>query len=191
MTDNSGFIFELQGKRPHIDPTAWVAPGARVIGDVTLAADVSVWFNAVLRADFTSIRIGAGTNVQDLTMIHVDGTDERYDGSPAKGVTIGERVTIGHQCMIHSCDIADDCLVGMGATIMSGATIGQGSIVGAGAVVLEDAEIPPFSLVVGAPAKVRKTYEPSVIDEVIRRASDVYKQRLATFRGGLRPVPTE
>lgn len=128
-----------------IDPTAFIAPGAIVLGDVHLGAESSVWYNAVLRGDVERITIGAQTNIQDLTMIHAD---------PGVPCTVGERVTVGHRVILHGCTIEDDCLIGMGAIVLNGARVGRGSIVGAGAVLLEGTEIPPDSLVVGVPAKV-------------------------------------
>jgi carbonic anhydrase/acetyltransferase-like protein (isoleucine patch superfamily) len=128
-----------------IDPTAFIAPGAIVLGDVHLGAESSVWYNAVLRGDTDRITIGDQTNIQDLTMIHAD------EGVPC---TVGNRVTVGHRVILHGCTIEDDCLIGMGAIILNGVRVGRGSIIGAGAVVLEGMEIPPSSLVVGLPAKI-------------------------------------
>ena len=127
-----------------IDPTAFIAPGAIVLGDVHLGAESSVWYNAVLRGDTDRITIGARTNIQDLTMIHAD---------PGVPCTVGERVTVGHRVILHGCTIEDDCLIGMGAIILNGARVGRGSVIGAGALVRENAEIAPGSLVVGVPAK--------------------------------------
>lgn len=131
--------------RLRLDPTAFVAPGAVVVGDVTLGARAGVWFQCVLRGDTAPIRIGDDTNVQDLTMVHVD------HGMPA---VVGSRVTIGHRAIVHGCTIGDDCLVGMGAVVLSGAVIGAGSLIGAGALVKEGQQIPPGSLALGAPARV-------------------------------------
>lgn len=128
-----------------IDPTAWIAPGAVVVGEVTLGARASVWFNSVLRGDTAPIVIGADTNVQDNSTVHID------EGLPA---LVGARVTVGHRCIVHGCVIEDDCLVGMGAVVLSGARIGTGSLVGAAALVKEGQQIPPGSLAVGMPARV-------------------------------------
>jgi carbonic anhydrase/acetyltransferase-like protein (isoleucine patch superfamily) len=128
-----------------IDPTAFIAPGAIVLGDVHLGADSSVWYNAVLRGDTDRISIGDRTNIQDLTMIHAD---------PGVPCTVGSRVTVGHRVILHGCTIEDDCLIGMGSIILNGARVGRGSVVGAGAVLLEGMEVPPGSLVVGMPARV-------------------------------------
>lgn len=128
-----------------IDPSAFIAPGAIVLGDVHLGAESSIWYNAVLRGDTDRIAIGDQTNIQDLTMIHAD---------PGIPCTVGSRVTVGHRVILHGCTIEDDCLIGMGAIILNGARVGRGSIVGAGAVLLEGTQVPPGSLVVGVPAKV-------------------------------------
>lgn len=127
------------------DPTAWIAPGAIVVGQVTLRAGASVWFNSVLRGDGAPIEVGEGSNIQDNSTVHID------EGLPA---LVGNRVTVGHRAIVHGCVIEDDCLVGMGAVILSGARIGTGSLVGASALVKEGQVIPPGSLAVGAPARV-------------------------------------
>ena len=137
-----------------IDPTAFIAPGAIVLGDVHLGAESSVWYNAVLRGDTDRITIGEQTNIQDLTMIHAD---------PGVPCTIGCRVTVGHRVILHGCTVEDDCLIGMGAIVLNGARIGRGSIVGAGALVLEKMEVPPGSMVVGSPARIRRD-----VDEAMR-----------------------
>lgn len=128
-----------------LDASAFVAPGAIVVGDVTLGARSSVWFNTVVRGDSDRIVIGADSNVQDNSTVHVD------EGSPAR---IGARVTVGHRAIVHGCVIEDDVLVGMGAVILSGAVIGAGSLIGASALVREKQVIPPGSLVLGTPARV-------------------------------------
>ena len=191
MSRDPGGLYSFEGRRPVADASAFIAPGARVIGRTTLSAHTSVWFNAVLRADYCDIEVGEGSNVQDLTMVHVEAEGERGPGTAERGVRIGRYVTVGHSCVIHSCSIEDDCMIGMQATIMSGVVIGRGSIVGAGSVVLEDTVVPPFSLVAGNPARVRKTYPPSIVDEVIRRAATMYVQRAAAFRAGLRSLPPD
>ena len=182
-----GSIYSFEGHTPRIEPTAWVAPGAHVIGQVTLAAHASVWFNAVLRADRATIVVGEGSNIQDNTTIHIERAEEREDGQPA-GCTIGRNVTIGHNCVVHSCTVEDDVLIGMGAVVLSGALIGFGSIVGAGTVVLGDARIPPYSLVAGNPGKVRKTYDLATIAKITGVAARVYRERIEQFRQGLQKV---
>jgi carbonic anhydrase/acetyltransferase-like protein (isoleucine patch superfamily) len=131
--------------RLRLHATAFIAPGAVVVGDVTLGARSSVWFNAVLRGDVDRIEVGEDSNIQDGSVVHMD------EGSPA---LIGARVTIGHGAIIHGCVIEDDCLIGMGAVVLSGARIGAGSLIGAGALVREKQSIAPGSVALGMPAKV-------------------------------------
>jgi len=129
------------------DGDFWIAPDARVIGNVTLGQGASVWFGAILRGDNDEINIGAGTNLQEHVVGHCD---------PGFPLHVGENCTVGHKALIHGCTIGNGCLIGMSATILNGAVIGDGSIIGAGAVVTEGMEIPPRSLVVGMPAKIRR-----------------------------------
>jgi carbonic anhydrase/acetyltransferase-like protein (isoleucine patch superfamily) len=131
--------------RLRIHPTAFIAPGAVVVGEVTLGARSSVWFNTVVRGDTAAIEVGDDTNLQDNTVVHVD------EAMPA---VIGSRVTVGHRAIVHGCVVEDDVLVGMGAVILSGARVGAGSLIGAAALVRERQVIPPGSLAVGAPARV-------------------------------------
>jgi carbonic anhydrase/acetyltransferase-like protein (isoleucine patch superfamily) len=186
VTNVLGQVFAYEGHVPRIDPGAFVAPGAMIIGQVTIAANASIWFNCVLRGDLASIEVGEGSNIQDLTTMHIQGTSERGGGRPPRHTKVGRNVTVGHNCVIHGCTIEDDCLIGMNAVVMNAAVIGHGSIVGAGAVVLEETVVPPFSLVVGNPAKVKKTYPPSVIEDVIHVAARSYQARIEAFKKGLR-----
>ena len=124
-------------ERPAIDPSAFIARGAVVVGDVTIGARASVWFHAVVRGDTDRIEVGEGTNVQDHAVIHAD---------PGQPAIVGSRVTLGHRALVHGCVIEDRCLVGMGATVLNGARIGAGSLVAAGALVLEGLAVPPESL---------------------------------------------
>ncbi|MFD6328866.1 gamma carbonic anhydrase family protein [Streptomyces niveus] len=140
-------IAGVGGKEPAVDPTAFVAPTAVVLGEVTLAAGSSVWYHTVLRADGGPIVIGADTNIQDNCTVHVDL------GSP---VTIGARVSVGHNAVLHGCTVEDDVLVGMGAAVLNGAYIGTGSLVAAQALVPQGMRVPPGSLVAGVPAKVKR-----------------------------------
>jgi carbonic anhydrase/acetyltransferase-like protein (isoleucine patch superfamily) len=140
-------VLALPNSTPSIDDTAFVAEGARIIGDVSLADGASVWYNAVLRGDSARIIIGPGSNVQDNVSIHVDS------GHP---VIVGDKVSIGHNAVVHGCTIGDGTLIGMGAVILSGARIGDGCLIAGGSVVLAEAEIPAGSLVAGVPAKVRR-----------------------------------
>jgi carbonic anhydrase/acetyltransferase-like protein (isoleucine patch superfamily) len=171
-------ILAVNGTAPQIDDAAFVASGARVVGDVHLHAGASVWYNAVLRADGDSITIGAGSNLQDSVSVHVD------KGSP---VVIGEDVSVGHNAVVHGCTIGDGSLVGMGAVVLNGASIGAGCLVAGGAVVLENAEIPPGSLVAGVPAKVRRALTDDEKAGLLRNAR-VYREEHLPAHRGARPA---
>ena len=137
-------IYSFCGKKPVAGERVFIAPGARVIGDVELADDVSVFHNAVLRGDINSIKVGKGTNIQDNSTVHL---------ASDRGVVIGEGVTVGHNAIIHACTIENHCIIGMGSCIMDEALIGHHSIVGAGTLVTGGKEFPPYSLITGSPAR--------------------------------------
>jgi len=137
-------IRDFEGKTPRIDESAFVSDNAVVLGNVTLKANSSVWYGAVLRADINSITIGECTNIQDLCVIHVDSD---------KPVVIGDDVTVGHGAILHGCTIEDRCLIGMGAIVLDGAVIGTGAVVGAGALVPPGKKIKPHTLVAGVPTQ--------------------------------------
>lgn len=144
-------IYRIDVGTPQIDPSAYVAPTAVVVGKVSMGPESSLWHSAVLRADATEITIGAGSNIQDCSACHAD---------PGFPLTVGERVSVGHNVVLHGCTIEDDVLVGMSSTVMNGAVVGSGSIIGAGALVTQGTVIPPNSMVLGSPAKVvRETTE--------------------------------
>ncbi|MCH2270090.1 MAG: gamma carbonic anhydrase family protein [SAR324 cluster bacterium] len=164
-------LYTLDESSPEFTKTTFVAPDASLIGRVRIGAFSSVWFNAVLRGDMEQISIGDETSFQDLSMGHSD---------PGFPLIIGNRVTVGHNCVMHGCEVEDDCLIGMGAILMNGVKIGRGSIVGAGAVLLEGMEVPPFSMVVGSPAKIRKTYEETILEN-IRAMSQIYVKRAIRY----------
>ena len=138
----------FQGIKPTIPDSAFIEETAVVIGDVIIGEDASVWFHTVIRGDVHYIRIGARTNIQDLSLLHVTHND--YP------LVIGNDVTVGHRVVLHGCTIKDRVLVGMGAIIMDGAEIGEDSLVGAGALVTEQTVVPPKSLILGSPAKVKR-----------------------------------
>jgi carbonic anhydrase/acetyltransferase-like protein (isoleucine patch superfamily) len=134
---------------PSIDPSAYVDVSAQVIGDVHLGAESSIWMNCVVRGDVNSIRIGDRSNIQDMTLVHVmRGTHPTI---------IGDDVTVGHSAVVHGATVEDRCLIGMGAILLNGCVIGSGSIIAAGTLVPEGMVIPPGSMVMGVPAKVRRT----------------------------------
>ena len=157
---------------PVVDESSYVAPGGVLAGDVTLHANVGIWFNAVLRGDYEPIVIGEGSNVQDNVSGHVD------TGFP---LTLGKNVSVGHNAVIHGCTVEDDCLIGMGAIVMNGAVIGAGSLVAAGALVLEGTIVPPGSLVAGVPAKVRRELTEEE-REGIRHNAENYRNRLTIYK---------
>jgi carbonic anhydrase/acetyltransferase-like protein (isoleucine patch superfamily) len=155
----SPLIIPINGNTPVVDGTAWVAPNATLIGNVTLGAEASVFYGAVLRGDVDSITLGARSNLQDNVTVHCDS------GIPTR---IGAGVSVGHAAVLHGCTVEDDCLIGMSATVLNGAVVGAGSLVAAGAVVLEGTVIPPRSLVAGVPAKVRR----ELTDEEFAKVQD-------------------
>lgn len=146
-------ILSFENHTPQIKDKVFIAPSADVIGEVSIGADSSIWFGTVIRGDINSITIGARTNIQDMSMIHVTHytKEDKSDGNP---ILIGDDVTIGHKVMLHGCTIEDACLIGMSATIIDGALIGKESIVGAGSLVTKDKKFPPRSLIMGSPAKL-------------------------------------
>jgi gamma-carbonic anhydrase len=144
----SAVVRTFRGKRPQLGANVFIAETAAVIGDVVLGDDASIWYGTTVRGDGMPIRIGARTNIQDNTVIHVT-TD-------FAGTDIGSDCTIGHSAIIHACVVEDVCLIGMGSILLDGARIGRGSLVGAGALVTPGTVIPPGSLVIGSPAKVKR-----------------------------------
>lgn len=145
-------ILELQGLKPEIASSVFVAPSADIIGDVRIDEESSIWFGVVIRGDVNAIRIGKRTSIQDLSMIHVTHYTQE-DKSDGFATTIGDDCTIAHRVMLHGCTIEDACLIGMSATILDGAIIGKESIVGANALVTKNKVFPPRSLIMGNPAK--------------------------------------
>jgi len=145
-------LLTFEGKAPLIDPSAFVAPGARLIGDIEIGAEASIWYNCVLRGDLNRIRIGARTNIQDGTVIHVDPP---RPGSPAEGFPclIGEEVLIGHMAMVHGCSLHDRAFVGLGAIVMDGCEIESDAMLAAGALLTQGKRIPAGQLWAGRPAK--------------------------------------
>ena len=158
--------YSLGGCTPKISSTAWVAPNASVIGDVTLGDSVSVWFGAVLRGDIDSITIGAGSNIQDGSVCHAD---------PGRPLVVGENVTVGHMVMLHGCSVGDNSLIGIGAVLMNGAKIGKNSVVGAGSLVTEGKEFPEGSLIMGSPAKVLRQLDAAALDKLKQNAANYVK----------------
>ena len=152
-SSRQALVLSVAGHTPRIAATVFLAPGSVVAGDVTLEDGVSVWFGTVVRAEREPIFVGADTNLQDGTVVHVD------PGFPAR---IGRRATVGHRVILHGCTVGDDALIGMGAIVLTGAVIGEGAVVGAGAVVTEGMDVPPRTVALGIPAKVRALSVPDV-----------------------------
>jgi carbonic anhydrase/acetyltransferase-like protein (isoleucine patch superfamily) len=170
------FIFPFGAISPAIDASAFIAPGACVIGDVEIGARSSIWFGTVVRGDVFHIRIGERTNIQDNSVIHV--TTGKH---PA---IVGSDVTVGHRAIIHGCAIEDGALIGMGAIVMDRAVVGSGALVGAGALVTEGTEIPPDTLAIGRPARPVRALKRDEIDHV-RWAARHYAELAAKYIAGI------
>ena len=158
-----------RGQMPRVHPTAFIDDSAQVIGDVEIGEDSSVWMCVVMRGDVNRIRVGRRSNVQDSTVVHV-----MKDTHPTQ---IGDDVTIGHGAIVHGCTIEDRCLIGMGAILLNGVTVGSGSIVAAGSLLPEGTQVPPRSLVMGSPGKVRRTLSDADLDEI-----QMYADRYVAYR---------
>lgn len=171
-------LYELDGVAPEVDPSAWIADSAQVMGRVSLAEDVSVWFGTVIRGDTESITIGRGSNIQDGTVMHAD------IGMP---IVLGEHVTVGHKVMLHGCTIGDETLIGIGAVVLNGAKIGRNCLVGAGALVTEGKEFPDGSMILGSPAKAVRTLTPEQM-QGLRLSARHYVQNARRFQTGLRKI---
>jgi carbonic anhydrase/acetyltransferase-like protein (isoleucine patch superfamily) len=149
-------VDRLSYRAEQIDPSAWIAPNSTVLGDVAIGEYSSVWFGAVVRADTEPVRIGRRTNVQDLCVLHAD---------PGFPCLVGDEVTIGHGAIVHGARVADRVMIGMRAVVLNGAQIGEHCVIGAGAVVPEGMAVPPRSLVLGVPGKIRREV---TADEIVR-----------------------
>ena len=171
-------IYELDGVAPRVAASAWVADTAQVIGNVVLGENASVWFGTVVRGDTEAITIGAGTNIQDASVLHADF------GQP---LVVGERVTVGHQVMLHGCTIGDESLIGIGAIVLNGARIGKNCLVGAGSLVTEGKEFPDGSMIMGTPAKVVRQLTPEQI-EGLRLSAQHYIDNARMFRATLKKL---
>ena len=171
-------VYEVDGKTPQVDSTAWIADSAQVMGHVTLGPDASVWFGCVLRGDTESMTIGEGSNIQDLTVMHAD------HGLP---LTIGKLVTVGHKVMLLGCNFGDESLIGIGAIVLNGARIGKNCLVGAGSLVTEGKEFPDGSMIMGTPAKVVRQLTPEQI-EGLRLSAQHYIDNARMFRATLKKL---
>ncbi|MDP2769276.1 MAG: gamma carbonic anhydrase family protein [Giesbergeria sp.] len=171
-------MYELDGIAPQVADSSWVADSAQVMGRVVLGEDVSVWFGTVVRGDTESITIGAGSNIQDASVLHADF---------GKPLVVGERVTVGHKVMLHGCTIGDETLIGIGAVVLNGAKIGKNCLVGAGALVTEGKEFPDGSMIIGSPAKVVRQLTPEQMDG-LRMSALHYIENARRFKSGLRKL---
>lgn len=171
-------IFKLDTQIPTVDSAAWIAPGAQVIGKVTVGPQASVWQGAVLRGDLESICVGRGSNIQDNAVIHTE------IGAPC---IVGEDVTVGHGAILHGCTVDDGALIGMGATILNRAVIGEDAVVGAGALVPEGKTVEPRTLVVGCPARVVRSLTE---EEVARNRANSrhYVEAIERYKNGLEQI---
>jgi acetyltransferase-like isoleucine patch superfamily enzyme len=171
-------IYELDGVAPRLADSVWVADSAQVIGNVELAADVSVWFGATIRGDTELIRVGSGSNIQDGSVLHAD---------VAQPLTIGSHVTVGHKVMLHGCTVGDGSLIGIGAVVLNGAKIGKCCIVGAGALVTEGKEFPDGSMILGSPARAVRELTSEQQAGLLRSAAH-YVENARRYRAGLHKI---
>ncbi|MBI3105591.1 MAG: gamma carbonic anhydrase family protein [Candidatus Rokubacteria bacterium] len=172
-------LFSFEGKSPRIHPTAFIAPTASIIGDVTVEENASVWYNAVVRADFNAIVIRHGANVQDCAVIHV---------TPVAGVEIGPGATVGHLCVVHAATIGEEALIGNSATVLDGARIGARAMVGAGSLVTPGTEIPDGMLALGSPCKVRGPLAGTPAERWVQINPSGYQALAQRHRAGVTPV---
>jgi carbonic anhydrase/acetyltransferase-like protein (isoleucine patch superfamily) len=161
-----------------IHPTAFIAPTAAVMGDVTVGENASLWYHTVVRGDMAPIIIGSDSNIQDGTIVHVD------EEVPC---TVGQRVAVGHRVILHGCTVADDCLIGMGSVLLNGVTVGAGSVIAAGAVIPEGMQIPPKSLVMGVPGRIIRAVDPALAERVKATWSH-YVEEARAHRSGRYPL---
>jgi carbonic anhydrase/acetyltransferase-like protein (isoleucine patch superfamily) len=171
-------IYDYGERRLQTEGSFYIAPSADVIGSVRLGDAVSIWFGAVLRGDNDWIHIGAGSNVQDGSIVHVD---------PGVPVIVGREVTIGHGVLLHGCVIGDGALIGNRATVLDGARIGAGSLVGAGTLITPNSDIPPGSVVLGSPGRVVRQVQPRDL-EWMRQGNESYRLKVRDYAARLRPA---
>ena len=169
-------IKSFENKRPTIHETAFVAENAVIIGDVKIGAESSIWYNSILRGDVNHIRIGARTNVQDASVIHVS--------SKTHPTVLEDEITLGHRVTLHGCYIETGCLIGIGSIVLDGAHIGANSLIAAGSLVTPNTRIPPRSLVMGSPAKIKRELDEDEIKNLEKfwrnyvSLSQIYKSQL-------------
>lgn len=167
-------ILPVKGVSPQIPESCFIAPNATIVGDVIMGEECSIWFNAVVRGDVNSIRIGNKVNIQDGACIHCTYQKTK--------TVIGNNVSIGHNALVHGCNVGDNVLIGMGSIVMDNATIGENSIIAAGAVVLEGTEVPPGSIFAGVPAKKVKDISPELLKGEVERIANNYLMYSSWFK---------
>ena len=172
-------LFSFEGKSPRVHPTAFIAPTATLVGDVVVEENASVWYNAVLRADFQSIVIRRGANVQDCSVLHV---------TPMGGVEVGAGATVGHLCMVHAATLGEECLVGNSSTVLDGARIGARAMIAAGSLVTPGTEIPEAVLAMGAPCKVRGPLAGTPAERWVQMNPAGYQALAQRHRLGVQPA---
>ncbi len=172
-------LFSFEGKRPTIHPTAFIAPTAVIVGDVTVEENASVWYNVVLRGDFGPIVVRRGANVQDGSVVHATGRD---------AVEIGPGATVGHLCVIHGATLGEECLIGNGATVLDGCRIGTRAMIAAGALVTPGTEIPEAVLAIGTPAKVKGPLAGTPAERWVQANPAVYQALAQRHRTGMAPL---
>ena len=180
-------IIPFNGKTPVIHPSAFIAPGCRIIGDVEIGEDASIWYNCVIRADVNRVRIGARTNVQDGTVIHCDSAGERDDGRPLDGwpTIIGDDVLIGHMAMIHGCTLQDRSFVGLGAIVMDGCVVESDGMLAAGALLSPGKTLPHRQLWAGRPAKYMRDLSDDALVQ-LRGGADRYVHYAKAHKGAVK-----
>ena len=173
-------LYSFEGKSPHVHPTAFIAPTATLIGDVIVEEDASVWYNAVIRADFNRVVIRARANIQDGSVVHPN---------VMAATEVGPGATVGHLCVIHGCLLGEECLVGNGAIVLDGAKVGARSLVAAGAVVSPGMEIPEGVLVVGVPAQTKGPLAGTAAEQWVKINPQIYPKLAERHRVGIAQVP--
>jgi carbonic anhydrase/acetyltransferase-like protein (isoleucine patch superfamily) len=172
-------LYSFEGKSPRIHPSCFIAPTATIVGDVTIEENASVWYNAVVRADFSPIVIRRGANIQDGAVLHV---------TPAAGVEVGPGATVAHLCLIHGADVGDEALVGNSSTVLDGARIGARAMVAAGSLVTPGTEIPDGMLALGVPCKVKGPLEGTPAEHWVKVNPAAYQALAQRHRLGVEPV---
>jgi carbonic anhydrase/acetyltransferase-like protein (isoleucine patch superfamily) len=172
-------LYEFEGLRPTIHPTAFVAPTATIVGDVTVEAEASVWYGAVVRADYAPVVIRAGANVQDGSILHAP---------PEMPIEVGAGATVAHLCVIHGATLGEECLVANGATVLDGARIGARAMIAGGAVVTPGAEIPDGMLAAGVPAKVKGPIAGTPSEVWVTMNPIAYRSLAQRHLAGMRPI---